>query len=226
MDGTLIDSIGIWNAVDRELISEIRTDGESFCGDVQKQRDEILALNKAAASPYHAYCGYLKEKYRSSLSADEIHDLRYKIAARHLEYVIDYKIDADIFIKALKKRGFILAIATDTRRKNMDIYRRKNKNIIEKAPVDEYFSFVFTREDASEMKPNPEIYLKTLKALGLSPEDCIAFEDSLAGVTAAKAAGLYTVAVYDEYSDKNRAEITAAADLSISGYTEILNKVR
>ena len=45
----------------------------------------------------------------------------------------------------------------------MNIYRTLNKNIIEKANLDEYFSFIYTREDVKEIKPNPEIYLRILK---------------------------------------------------------------
>lgn len=42
MDGTLIDSVGVWNDVDRALIQRIRTDGGTDTPDVQVQRDEAL----------------------------------------------------------------------------------------------------------------------------------------------------------------------------------------
>lgn len=44
-------------------------------------------------------------------------------------------------------------------------------------------------------KPSPLLYLEALDALGLAPEEAVAFEDSLNGVRAAKAAGIFTVAV-------------------------------
>jgi HAD superfamily hydrolase (TIGR01509 family) len=49
--------------------------------------------------------------------------------------------------------------------------------------------------DTEVAKPRPTLYLKALDALGLQPEEAIAFEDSLNGVRAAKAAGLFCVAV-------------------------------
>ena len=48
--------------------------------------------------------------------------------------------------------------------------------------------------DVTSPKPNPEPYLTALKKMNISPNTCIAIEDSLSGVSAAKAAGLYTIA--------------------------------
>jgi HAD superfamily hydrolase (TIGR01509 family) len=49
--------------------------------------------------------------------------------------------------------------------------------------------------DASRAKPRPTLYLEALERLGVAPDEAIAFEDSPNGITAAKAAGLYCVAV-------------------------------
>ena len=52
MDGTLIDSVGVWNDVDRALIQQIRADGGTDPGDVQMQRDDALRRFSKEASPY------------------------------------------------------------------------------------------------------------------------------------------------------------------------------
>jgi len=49
--------------------------------------------------------------------------------------------------------------------------------------------------DAARAKPRPTLYLEALDRLGVAAEEAVAFEDSPNGITAAKAAGLYTVAV-------------------------------
>ena len=49
--------------------------------------------------------------------------------------------------------------------------------------------------DVSRAKPEPALYLEALDALGLQPDEAIAFEDSLNGIRAAKGAGIFTVAV-------------------------------
>jgi len=57
-----------------------------------------------------------------------------------------------------------------------------------------WFDAIATGDVVPNKKPAPDIYLKALASLGLSPEQCVAFEDSEIGVRAAKAAGLFTVA--------------------------------
>ena len=52
MDGTLIDSVGIWNQVDEALIQRIREDGKSEIKNVQRKRDEVLRKNDQADNPY------------------------------------------------------------------------------------------------------------------------------------------------------------------------------
>ena len=79
-----------------------------------------------------------------------------------------------------------------------------------------------TREDAPRLKPCPDIYLRALALLGLSAADCIAFEDSLAGVTAAKRAGLPVAAVYDRYASHERAQIEALADCTVADYESLV----
>ena len=59
----------------------------------------------------------------------------------------------------------------------------------------DYFDCVLTRDDVNQVKPDPELYLSALKCLQLEPADAVAFEDSPNGITAARAAGLFCVAV-------------------------------
>ncbi len=222
MDGTLIDSVGVWNAVDEALIERLRTDGKTETEDVQRQRDAALRRFAAAESPYLEYCRFLKEKYGFEPDPEEVHTIRYGIAQDYLRDTVDYKPDADVFVKMLKERGFTLVIATTTRRDNMNVYRTQNRNIIEKANIDDYFSPVYTREDAREIKPNPEIYLRVMNEFGLTPAECLIFEDSLIGLEAAKRAGIESVAVYDRYSDHERDEINALADHRADNYAQLI----
>ena len=228
MDGTLIDSVGIWNAVDMEILR--RYGNERACNlsekEVQQQRDELLRNHKANPQPYNAYYEDLKAKYDFNVSAEEAIKARYDLAQEMLATMIDYKPGAAEFINEMKARGLTLAIASTTKRENMAVYRTKNANIMEKAPIDENFSLVYTREDAVQMKPDPEIYLKAMNTLGVSPEECLIFEDSLIGTEAAKASGAQVVVVYDKYSDDERVAINELADYVVDGYHAILNELK
>lgn len=220
MDGTLIESIGVWNQVDCELIRQLGNVTVSE-EEVQKQRDDKLREYSKTESPYNEYYRYLGAKYCSALTTEEIHTLRYDIANDFLVRVVDYKPHAEDVIKLLKDKGFQLVIATTTRKKNLDIYRYKNENIHVKAPIDDYFSLIYSREDVKEIKPNPEIYLKVMKTLGVKPEECLIFEDSLIGIEAAYKAGVEAVAMYDKYSDGEREEISKRAKYCFNNYLEL-----
>lgn len=135
------------------------------------------------------YCGFRKETYGAREGADTL-------------------------IRWLKEREYTLVIPT-TKRSNMEAYRTRNARMMEKARIGDYFTLVYTREDAKEIKPNPEIYLRVMSELGVSPEECLVFEDSLIGIEAAKNAGMQAAAMYDRYSDGEREQINALADYQV-----------
>ena len=55
-------------------------------------------------------------------------------------------------------------------------------------------------EQVSKHKPDPEVYLKTAANLSLSPDQCVVFEDSFSGVSAAKNAGMKVVGVLSSHT--------------------------
>ncbi|WP_353856284.1 HAD family hydrolase [Bacillus sp. Bos-x628] len=59
----------------------------------------------------------------------------------------------------------------------------------------DYFECIRTSDDVEEVKPNPELYLQAASCLGVEPADCVAFEDSVNGLIAAKRAGMKCVIV-------------------------------
>ena len=222
MDGTLIDSMGVWNEVDKTLIFKLGCREKIDVSVIQKQRDSALRKYSKLDNPYKEYCKFLKEKYNSNLSEDEVLKLRYEISQNYLKNIIDYKKNADIFIKKLKEKNFILTIASTTVKTSIEIYKTQNENIMNKAGLSEYFSIIYTREDAKETKPSPESYLKIVDELNVEKDECLIFEDSLIGVEAAKNAGIECVAVYDKYADNDRDEINELSDYQINDYIEVL----
>lgn len=222
MDGTLIDSVGIWNKVDIELIKELGESKELNEFEIQQQRDNKLREFSKSENPYIDYCQFLSLKYNSPFTGEETLMKRYNIAQNYLKNEIDYKKDVPELLKLLKEKNYTLIIASTTRRNNMDIYCEENTNIINKANLKDYFSVVYTREDAKEIKPNPEIYLRIVNELSVKKEQCLIFEDSLIGIEAANNAGIDVVAMYDKYSDMEREEIERKATYSLKNYEEAI----
>ncbi|MDQ6882925.1 MAG: HAD family hydrolase [Candidatus Dormibacteraeota bacterium] len=80
------------------------------------------------------------------------------------------------------------AIASSSRRPWIDEH-------LERMGIRSRFDVIVCRDDVTRVKPDPELYLKVLRRLGLAADEAIAIEDSSNGLRAAKGAGLYCVAV-------------------------------
>ena len=100
-------------------------------------------------------------------------------------------------IQGCLARGFRIAVATNAE------YRKVEGNLREIGLPPDKFHAVVTAEDITHKKPDPEVFTRAASELGLSPEECLVIEDSLAGVQAAKAAGAACLAVtttFDEHT--------------------------
>ncbi len=97
------------------------------------------------------------------------------------------------FLSKLKEGGIPRAIATSAPRENVDF-------TLQYADMGGFFETILDESFVSRGKPDPEIYLKSAKALGFDPANCIVFEDSLSGIEAGKAAGCKVVGVTTTHS--------------------------
>lgn len=99
--------------------------------------------------------------------------------------------------------SFKLGVASSSHRVELD-------KLLNSLGLGECFDQVVGGDMVENKKPDPDIYLKTIEMMGLKPSQCVAFEDSEAGVHAAKNAGLYTIAVPTSLSvhhDFDRADV-------------------
>lgn len=214
MDGTIIDSIGIWNRVDQVLMSELNPAIQTEEAEVQRRRDRILAGHKGTETPYLAYCRELADACaRRELSSEDVLAMRHRIAHELLEREIDFKPGMVAFIKSLKARGLRLAIASTTNAANMAVYRTRNRRMMDQLLLDDVFELIVTRDQVSRLKPDPEVFLLVVEKMGLMPSEVVVLEDALVGVQAAQAAGMQVAVVYDRYSNKDRDEIERLADV-------------
>lgn len=225
MDGTLIDSVGIWNKIDEIFIRKI-SENEQFKEDnIQQIRDKILAQCRSE-DIYKEYCNYLKQKYNSSMTAREILELRWQISDKYIKEQVDYKLNADVLLHLLKENGYILALATTTTNRQLNIYRNTNKNIIQKANINEIFDIVLSKEDVIEKKPSPEVYYKIMQILNVKPSESLIIEDSLIGVKAGLNAGIEVAVIYDKNSDSDREEINRLSNYQFNNFQEIIDIVK
>lgn len=91
-------------------------------------------------------------------------------------------------IETLAARGFTLAITSSSVRASIDA-------LLVRLRLREPFALIVDGSEVVHGKPDPEAYLLTARKLGVSPAECVVYEDSHVGVVAAKRAGMYCIAV-------------------------------
>lgn len=102
-----------------------------------------------------------------------------------------FRKDTITILKWARECGMNTAVASSTS-------YEKVKEILTEVEVTPYLDLIISGEFFEKSKPDPAIYLKTAELLGVKPEECIAIEDSTAGITAAKCAGMTVIALKDE----------------------------
>lgn len=223
MDGTLIDSIGAWVEVDKKLIKEI-TNNNTEIDDVisfVKMREEKLKEYSGFENQYLEYCGFLGREYKSNMTKEEIHKKRYELSNKYLEEEIDYKPNAEKVLKLLKENGFTLVIATTTGENALEKYKKLNKNIINKANLEDIFEAIYSKDSVKEKKPNPEVHYKIMEQFGVKNYECLIIEDSLMGVEAARNANIDVAVIYDKYADIDREEINRLSNYQFKDFNEL-----
>jgi beta-phosphoglucomutase family hydrolase len=114
------------------------------------------------------------------------------------------------FLTGLKRAGVKMAMATSATVQDIDF-------ILDRVPIRDDFDTIINSTMVTRPKPNPDIFLKAAEKLNMPPENCIVFEDSLAGVKAANAAGMKVVAITTGHT---AAELHPV-DLVIDDYTRL-----
>ena len=115
------------------------------------------------------------------------------------------------FLEDLKSHNVPMAVATSAS-------RQSTKNKLSLLGLGDFFDEVITTDDVKEHKPHPESYLTAMKRLDVSASKCVVFEDSVAGIQAANAAGT-TVVGTTKYSDDK--SLLANTALTIDDWSDV-----
>ncbi len=179
MDGVLLDTEKVCKVTWDIAASEfgIKKIGEAFYKCVGTNRHDTEVI--------------LKDYVEGKVSPE-----RFRERTSELFYVVEREVGLEkkpfVFecLSSLREKGFRIALASSTRAESV---RRQLKN----AGVIDFFETLTTGDLVEHSKPAPDIYLKAVSSLGLSPCECVAVEDSPNGVRAAAAAGIKCVMVPD-----------------------------
>jgi len=99
------------------------------------------------------------------------------------------------YLRTRRKLGLKIGLVSSSSRAWVEGYLRQ-------LGLESRFDCIRVRDDVAKVKPDPELYLQVVEALGVAPEEAVAFEDSPNGALAAKRAGLKCVIVPNELTSR------------------------
>ena len=203
LDGTLVDSMGMWHEVDVRFMEE---HGYSI---VPGLSEEIEGMSMTETAEW-----FIK-KYNLDQTVESLKDEWNNIAKYAYEHEIQPKSHALEFLKTLKEHGIKTGISTSNSTVLMN-------TCLAATGIGKYIDVASSGCMVEHGKPAPDIYLASAKELGVNPNKCLVFEDIVNGIKAGKAAGMRTCAVPDDAAAKDWDEKIALADFYIYDFSEAI----
>lgn len=138
----------------------------TFDGLPTRQKLEMLSLERGLPRELHSFINKLKQQY----TMEVVHQ-KCKPKFYH-----------EFALAKLKASNYKLAVCSNSVRNSVQV-------MLSKASLLGYMEFFLSNQDVEKGKPDPEMYNKAIKKLGLLPKECLVVEDNEHGIAAAKASG-------------------------------------
>ena len=207
MDGTLIDSTGLWHEIDKKFFAKR---GLELPSDYA-QHIVHLGLKEAAR--------YTKNTYHLEESIEEIMDEWHQMSLDMYKYDVPLKEGALELLELFKKNNIKMAIATAN---DEPLY----KPCIERLGIAHYFDFIADVNSAKEGKQSAKIYLDLANKLGSKPQNTLVLEDMPTCVKTAFKNGFITIAVYDHSSQDYELDKRNNSHLFINNFNELIAVIK
>ena len=172
LDGVLIDSESEYTKIWSEVHRRFPTDTVDL-----PKKIKGMTLDNIIRTYFSALDGKEEQRLR-----DTLHQLENQMTYEWLP-------GAEDFVEWLIKEDIPRALVTSSDNEKMQHLREQLPQL------EKMMTTVVTADKITKSKPDPEGYLLAAKLLGLKPEHCVVFEDSLQGVKAGKASGAYVIGV-------------------------------
>lgn len=203
MDGTLLDSMHIWNDLGPNMLRSMGIEPAPDLAD----RIMVMTLREGAQ--------LCRDEYRLSMTVDEIVDQIESQVQDFYENQVQAKPGVQKFLSLLKMEGVWMYVATNTDRHLAEAALRH-------AGIDQYFRGLLTCAEVGVGKnDSPEIYERAMRRLRSNKRDTVIFEDAVHAIRTAKAAGFRVCGVYDPSAEADQTEIQALSDYYIRSFEEM-----
>lgn len=200
-DGTLLDSMGIWQQLGDRYLRSRGISPEPGLGD----RLYPMSLEEG--------CAYLKTNYSLPEEVSQISAAVVRILRTFYEREAALKPGAEAFLRALSRKNIPMIVATSGDRENLLLAFRRLK-------IEGCFQEILTCADLGVSKREPTVYLEAAARLGAAPGETMVFEDVLYGIRGAKSVGFQTAALEDPTNRSEEEALRETADLYIRDFRD------
>ena len=202
LDGTLIDSNGVWVEVDKTFLARR---GAPYTKEYYEGVAHTILQN----------CAVFTKKYLGlSESCEEIIAEWMDLAAGQY-HKVPLKPGVREYLERCRAAGHRMAVFTACVPEHC-------RAAMETHGLAPYFERIIYAQELGEDKRSPAIFRHVARMLDVTPRECVFFDDSLSACKAAKAAGMTVVGVYDPFFQDSRADMRELCDQYISGFPELL----
>lgn len=200
MDGTLIDSLKIWDVFWIEFGKRF-LQGKEF-NPSKEDRDFVkTCMLKEGMERIHNH-------YKIGKDANELVEVIREIAREFYGNTVELKVGVKEFLECCSEKGITMCVLSATEPALVDI-------ALNHCDIKKYFSEVFSCVTLGKGKEEPELFLDVCKYFGVNVSDAWMFEDAALALETARAVGLKTVGVYEQYRE-NQDVVKAASTVYVS----------
>ena len=203
MDGTLIDSNGIWKDVDTAFLAKR---GLSYTKEFYEG---------VAHTIFPLAAKFTKEFCRLPESEVAIMAEWMDMAGDLYGTSVPVKPGVRAYLDKLRAAGERLIVVTSA----VPVHCRTALTHLGLMP---YFERIIFAHDLQLEKKDPQLWCLTAEMMGVAPEDCTLYDDSVEACRGAKAAGMHAVGVYDPYFAGTEPEMQAVCDRYIRSFEELI----
>lgn len=200
-DGTLFDSMFIWDSVGEVYLRSLGREVEAGLQEILKP----MSLRQSAE--------YLREKYRLPLSVADIMDGVNHTVEDYYFHTVQPKPGVIAFLEELRGRNIGLCIATATDRYQVEAALRR-------CGMGHFFSEIFTCTEVGSGKDRPDIFRRAMEQLQTERRSTAVVEDAYHAVRTAKEDGFPVAAIYDAHESRQQ-ELRQLADVYLPDYADL-----
>ena len=185
MDGTLIDSLMLWDIL-WETIGEKYFNNQEFVPNIEDDKKVRTLTLKDAMCLIH-------RNYHIGRSGEELLELANALVIEFYSNKVELKAGVREFLDYCADNGVKMCIASATAPELIHI-------ALKRCGIENYFMKVFSCGDIGKGKDKPDIFLQAVEFLGTEITDTWMFEDSLTAIETATKLGMPTVGIYDKFN--------------------------